>query len=56
MSPMKPIVNCLSARLPTLKETIMLVWEIKTTTATCFDAVKFQISVLFNSGFYKNWC
>lgn len=55
MSPMKPIVNCLSAKLPTLKETIMLVLRIKTKTVTCFEAVKFQLSVLINSDFYKNW-
>lgn len=40
MSPVKPIVNFLSARPLTLKETIVL--GIKTTTVTCFEAVKFQ--------------
>lgn len=35
-------VNFLSARLPTLKETIMLILGKKTTTVTCFEAVKFQ--------------
>lgn len=42
MSPVKPMVNFLSARPPTLKEAIMLVLGIKTITLTCFEAVKFQ--------------
>lgn len=42
MSPVKLIVNCLSAKLPTLKETITLVLGIKNTTVACFEAVKFQ--------------